>query len=316
MDKLEQYLETGAAGTEYYFDHEVKPYLSIGIGGKVKTLVIVRRMPDLINLLRFLDTHEYPFILLGGGSNVVFSDQFTSVPVIVNRTAEVVKLDDVHDDVHIVKVNSGVFNKDFLSWAVENRVDGFDFLAGIPGTVGGAAAVNAGSFGLSISMALEKADIFIPGTSEIKTVDREYFEFRYRESKFKYGSEVILDVYLSYTGADSDEIRKKVGEKIRYRKEKHPPWGVLTAGCFFKNPIIGDEKLSAGKLIEGAGFKGTVHDRLEVSGMHSNFVINRGGSTFGNVCSLEEKIVRAVYDEKRITLEREVIYISPEGKKY
>jgi UDP-N-acetylmuramate dehydrogenase len=312
VDKLEQYLETGAAGDEYFFNHDVGPYLTIGIGGKVKTLVVVRRISRLIDLLRFLHSYECPFIFLGGGSNVVFSDQFTSLPVIVNRTDGIIKL----EDLRLVKVDSGVLNKDFISWAIENRTDGFDFLAGIPGTVGGAAAVNAGSFGLSISMVLEKADIFIPHTSEIRTVGSDYFQFSYRHSKFKFGDEVILAVYLRYTGAESDEIRKKVIEKIKYRKEKHPPLGVLTAGCFFKNPIIGDEKLSAGKLIEGAGFKGTVHDRLEVSGMHSNFVVNRGGSTFNDVCSLEEKIIRAVRDERGITLEREVIYISPEGKKY
>lgn len=312
MDKLEQYLETGAAGNEYFFNHDIGPYLTIGIGGKVKTLIVVRRMSHLIELLRFLHTHEYSFIFLGGGSNVVFSDQFTPLPVIVNRTHGIVKL----EESRLVKVDSGVSNKDFISWAIENRTDGFDFLAGIPGTVGGAAAVNAGSFGLSISMVLEKADIFTPRTSEIKTVGSDYFRFSYRDSKFKFGDEVILAVYLRYIKAESEEIRKKVTEKIKYRKEKHPPWGVLTAGCFFKNPIIGDEKLSAGKLIEGAGFKGTVHDRLEVSDMHSNFVINRGGSTFDEVCSLEEKIVRTVREEKGITLEREVIYISPEGKKY
>ena len=312
MDKLEHYLETGDTGVEYFFNQDVGPYLTIGIGGKVKTLVVVHHTPQLIDLLRFLHTNKYSFILLGGGSNVVFPDQFTPLPVIVNRTNGIIKL----DELRLVKVDSGVLNKDFISWAIENGTDSFDFLAGIPGTIGGAAAVNAGSFGLSISMVLEKADIFIPRTSEIRTVGSDYFQFSYRNSKFKFGDEVILAVYLRYTDAESDVIRKKVTEKIKYRKEKHPPLGVLTAGCFFKNPIIGNEKLSAGKLIEGAGFKGTVHNRLEVSGMHSNFVINRGGCTFSDICSLEEKIIRAVHEEKGITLEREVIYISPEGKKY
>lgn len=310
MEKLEKFLKTKKI--EFSSGGEIKPYLSIGIGGRVETIIVVHNSVELTELLLFLDSRRYPFILLGGGSNVVFSDDYTPVPVIVNRTSQMVKL----PGDGLVKVNSGVLNKDFLAWAIKNRVGGLDYLAGIPGTLGGAAAVNAGSFGLSISMALEKADIFVPGAGEIRTVDRDYFKFEYRNSIFKYGSEVILDIYLRYTETDSDKIRERVNEKIRYRKEKHPPRGIRTAGCFFKNPIIEGEKQSAGKLIESAGFKGTRLNCLEVSPMHANFVVNNGESTFENILSLEKEIVRAVRELNGITLEREVIYISPEGKKY
>jgi len=310
MEKLEKFLK--ARKIEFVSGREIKPYLSIGIGGSDETIIVVPAPVDLRELLLFLDARRYRFILLGGGSNVVFPDDHIPFPVIVNRTSQMVKL----PGEGLVKVNSGVFNKDFLAWAIESRVGGLDYLAGIPGTLGGAAAVNAGSFGLSISMALEKADIFVPGAGEIRTVDNDYFKFEYRNSKFKYGSEVILDIYLRYTDTDSDKIREKVDEKVRYREEKHPPRGTRTAGCFFKNPIIGGQKVSAGKLIESAGFKGTRLNCLEVSAMHSNFVVNNGESTFENILSLEREIVRAVREQKGITLEREVIYISPEGKKY
>lgn len=310
MEKLERFLKTKKI--EFHPGREIKSYLSIGIGGRVDTVIVVHDPVDLEALLFFFDAGRYPFILLGGGSNVVFSDEYTPVSVIVNRTSQMDKL----PGGRLVKVNSGVLNKDFLTWAIRNRVGGLDYLAGVPGTVGGAAAVNAGSFGQSISMALEKADIFVPGSGEKKTVDGDYFKFEYRNSIFKYGSEVILDIYLRYTDTESDKIREKVKGKIRYREEKHPPRGIQTAGCFFKNPIIGGEKQSAGKLIENAGFKGTRLNCLEVSPMHANFVINSGGSTFENILSLEQEIVRAVREQKGITLEREVIYISPEGKKY
>lgn len=310
MEKLEQFLKTKKI--ESFPGGEIKPYLSIGIGGTVETIIVVRRAVDLRELLLFFDAHRFPFILLGGGSNVVFPDGHTPVSVFVNRTSQMAML----PGTGLVKVNSGVSNADFLSWAVKNRVGGLDFLAGIPGTVGGAAAVNAGSFGRSVSMALEKADIFVPGEKEIKTVDRDYFKFEYRDSIFKYGNEVILDIYLRYVDTDNHKIREKVNEKIRYRKEKHPPRGVQTAGCFFKNPIVEEKKLSAGKMIERAGFKGTRFNCLEVSPKHANFVINSGESTFENILSLEKEIVRAVREREGITLEREVIYISPKGKKY
>jgi UDP-N-acetylmuramate dehydrogenase len=190
-----------------------------------------------------------------------------------------------------------------------------DFLAGIPGTVGGAAAVNAGAFGKSISNILERADIFTK-EGQIKTVDNDYFRFTYRNSVFKYGSEVILDVYLKYSDVDSDEIKKKVEANINYRKENHPCSSLRSAGCFFKNPIIKGKKISAGKLIEHAGFKGTSYDTLQVSPLHANFVINKGNAGFDHIKQLEADIAGKVFQEKGIKLEREVIYISPEGKKY
>lgn len=312
MKKLEQYLKKRKI--EYYPDHEIKPYLTMGIGGKVQFIIVVSQLSHLKELLNFIAAGKYPFILLGGGSNVVFTDVFTPLPVIINRSSEIVKC----EEEHIVKVNSGVLNKDFLTWAIENRVGGMDFLAGIPGAIGGAAAVNAGAFGQSISTVLEKAEIFTPDDGETKTVDRDYFHFQYRDSVFKYGSEVILEVYLSYTDEDSAEIREKVKAKLRYRSENHPPCNakVHTAGCFFKNPIIQNKKVSAGKMIESTGFKGRTYHQLEVSERHANFIINKGGSSFADIRDLEQQITRTLQEKKGITLEREVIYISPGGKKY
>lgn len=312
MKKLEQYLKK--TKIEYYTDHEIKPYLTMGIGGKVQFIIVVNRLSQLKELLHFIAAGRYPFIVLGGGSNIVFPDAFIPLPVIINRTSEIVK----YKEAHIVKISSGVFNKDFLTWAIENRVGGMDFLAGIPGAIGGSAAVNAGAFGQSISMMLAKAEIFSPETGEIKTVDKDYFHFQYRDSIFKYSSEVILEVYLSYTDEDSAEIREKVKAKLRYRNENHPPFNanVRTAGCFFKNPIIHDKKLSAGQIIESVGFKGCTYRQLEVSARHANFIINKGDSSFADIQDLEQQITRTVQEKKSITLEREVIYISPEGKKY
>lgn len=312
MKKLIKYLEERKI--EYYPNYKIKPYVTIGIGGKVENIIVVYRLIDLKELLFFIDAHRYPFILLGGGSNVIFPDEFSPVLVIINRTSQIVKVK--LKGSHTVKLNSGVLNKDFLFWAIENRVGGMEFLAGIPGTIGGATAVNAGSFGESMSMVLEKAEIFTPGCSQLKTFKSDYFKFEYRNSIFKYGSGVILEVFLNYTDDESDEIREKIRTNILYRKEKHPPWNVRTAGCFFKNPIIGDKKMSAGQFIENSGFKGTKYNQLEVSGVHANFIINRGNSSFDDIVSLEKKIIDTVQNKKGIKLEREIIYISPEGKKY
>jgi len=297
-------------GVKVYLDADVKPYLTMGIGGNVRLIAVVEKELHLKEAVVRLKKMAVPFVLLGGGSNVVFTAESSPLVVIVNRTSRMVKAED-----HLIKVNSGVFNRDLMEWCIANNAGGIDFMAGIPGTVGGAAAVNAGAFGLSISTLLEKAEIVTPDGS-VKTVGDEYFEFTYRNSKFKYGDEVILNVFLRYTDMESTEVRRLVEERVNYRMANHPCSEHRSAGCFFKNPITDGQKASAGKMIEQAGFKGTGYKRLRISEEHANFVINADGASFEEVRELEHRIVEKVFRQKGITLEREVIYITPGGKKH
>lgn len=309
---LTEFLEIG--DSEYKLDTPISPYVTFGIGGRVSAVIVVRHVEALSRLLEFLHHHpgNGPLVMLGGGSNVVFPDQDAPLIVIVNRTPGM----ELMAGEGLVRVESGVMNQRLMSWAAEQGAGGLDFLSGIPGTIGGAAAVNAGSFGQSISMVLERATIFDVHSGETKIVDNENFGFQYRDSRFKYGRDIILEVFLKYTAESPEAILRKVDEKIRYRRENHPPKNILTAGCFFKNPIIEGEKISAGRLLENAGFKGQKFEHLEISSQHANFIINSGGGNAEEIRRLEEKIVQAIELSRGITLEREVIYISPQGDKY
>jgi len=248
---------------------------------------------------------------LGGGSNVVFPDavpdpQFT---VLVNRTNRISM-----EGKDLIRVNSGAMNSELMAWNCCNNAGGMDFMSGVPGTVGGAAAVNAGAFGQSISQILMKAEIF-NSKGQLEIVANDYFQFQYRNSKFKYGSEVIINIFLQFTYEENQSVTEKVGERLRYRREKHPCSTDLSAGCFFKNPIIDGQKTSAGKLIDASGFKGRDFEKLRVSDAHSNFIINKGDAAFSDISNLAAQIIDHVAREKGVTLEREVIYISPDGDK-
>lgn len=294
----------------YHANGSIKPYVTMGIGGNVYLIILPSREVHLKALLKFLHVHQYKYILLGGGSNVIFSDDFSHLIVIINRTAGIAKEGD-----NMLKVNSGVSIGHLMNWSIRNNIGGMDFLAGIPGTIGGAAAVNAGAFGKSISSLLEKAEIITPD-NEIKIVDNHYFDFSYRNSRFKYSEEVILNVFLRFTPVPGDQIKEKVAANIKYRQQNHPCSSYRSAGCFFKNPVVNGKKISAGQLIEQSGFKGTTHKTLQVSAAHANFVINSADASFADIRELETKIVNKVYQEKGIQLEREVIYISPNGRKW
>ena len=295
---------------EFYQDWEIKSFLTLRIGGQVRFIIIIRNNSDLEALMNYLHKNSRVYVLLGGGSNVICPDRYSDLIVIINRTSEILKIDE-----RKIKVNTGVTNANLLTWNIEYNIGGMEFLAGIPGAIGGAAAVNAGAFGKATADIVEKADIFSK-EGEIRTVDRAYFQYGYRDSVFKYGREVILNVYLKFEKAVSEDIRKKVKENIRYRKDNHPSYRENTAGCFFKNPVEKGRKMSAGKLIENSGLKGAEYKNLLLSTAHANFLINRGDTSFSDIEDFSEQVRQKVFQDSGIQLEREVIYISPEGKKY
>lgn len=295
---------------EFYQDREIKSFLTLRIGGQVRYIIIIRNIRDLEILLGHLHKNRQTFVLLGGGSNVICPDQYSDLIVIINRTPGILKVDE-----KIIKVNAGVANANLLAWNIEHNIGGMEFLAGIPGTIGGAAAVNAGAFGKFTADILKKADIF-SSEGEIKIVDWAYFQYGYRDSIFKYGREVILNVYLTFEKAGSENIKNKIRGNIQYRKDNHPSYREYTAGCFFKNPVKKGQKISAGKLIENSGLKGAEYKDLLLSTAHANFLINRGSASFGDIEKFSEQVRQKVFQDSGIHLEREVIYLSPEGKKY
>jgi len=295
---------------EYHYNREICDFTTIHIGGKVRDILVIRHSDQLIEALTFLAQNKIGYILLGGGSNVVFPDRGENLTVLVNRCSQIRDMGE-----GLLEVDAGVTIKELMDWNNMHGTGGMEFLAGIPGSLGGAAAVNAGAFGKSISAILEKAHIF--SQKEImETVDRDYFQFQYRESKFKYGKETIVRVYLRYTPGDKDEIKKETASILKYRKENHPAMNHHSAGCFFKNPIVDEKKISAGKLIEASGLKGLDFKDLQVSREHANFLVNNEQASFEDICLFSEDIRRRVQESQGILLEREVIFISPEGKKY
>jgi len=294
----------------FYSDHKVSEFLSMHVGGRVGFIIITNSTSELSQILKFLHGMKEKYIIIGGGSNIVFPDNGSDLIVIRNTSSEI----NIAER-NILKVNTGVKNTDFLEYCKENSISGFEFLAGIPGTVGGATAVNAGAFGNSISDRIHGGEIFCEnGKTEFKT--KEYFDFTYRNSRFKYGNDVILNIYLKYEKGDNKSIKEKIRDIVKLRLEKHPPYSAYTAGCFFKNPEVNGRKISAGKLIEDCHLKGHDTGTAKISDKHCNFIVNKGNAAFTDIEELGKKIQKAVNKENGIMLEREVIFVSPEGEKF
>jgi len=301
------WLETQAI--RYHPDADIRPYLTFRIGDRVRLLVVCTSVVQLEEcLLRGRQT-GLPLILLGGGSNIVFSDQSTEAIVLVNNSSRIRPLSGQK-----VRVESGVRNSALLSWCVKHRCGGLEFLAGIPGSIGGAAAVNAGSMGRSMAQIVAAARV-LDAQGVVREVAGGYFRFGYRESVFKYGREAILELTLQATAENASAIAARIKANIEYRQSRHPSYEKFSAGCFFKNPLVEGQRVSAGRLIEEAGLKGQACGDIVVSENHGNFLLNLGRGGMTDLMKMEQLIVNRVRKKSRVILEREVIYVSANGGK-
>jgi UDP-N-acetylmuramate dehydrogenase len=293
----------------------IGPLLNLKIGGKVSLLVICTSAVQLAACLQKIIKEKIPYLVIGGGSNIAFSDGLTKAVVLVYQgSVKKTTVARLQDD-QMLQVDGGVKNQGFLSWCIAHGVGGFEFLSGIPGTIGGAAAVNAGAFGHSMADALLGADI-VDGRGNIIAVNAGYFAFSYRDSRFKFGNEVILSLRLKFNRAEKTVISAKIKENLDYRLSRHPAYRCPSAGCFFKNPLLAEGKRSAGKIIEACGLKNLTVGGLSVAAEHGNFLLNRGKGSFAELQRLENEIKAVVAARTGIDLEREVIYVSAAGKKY
>jgi UDP-N-acetylmuramate dehydrogenase len=293
------------------FHAPVARHLTIGIGGTAELLVQVETRSQLARLWQTLRQQGIPAVLVGGGSNVAFADGLVRAGVVLNRGGELEL-----PEAGLLAADSGVRLPDLFAACLRHGLGGLEFMAGIPGTVGGAAAVNAGAFGRAIAERLEKADI-IDEQGQPQTVGPDYFAFTYRGSRLKFGYQAILRVFLRLEPREREAIKAELRRAVVHRLRHHPELRrTPSAGCFFQNPVQHGTKVPAGRLIEECGLKGVRCGDAEVSSAHANFLVNRGHSTFADLESLAGTVTGLVRQRTGIGLEREVIFVARDGNKY
>jgi len=295
-------------------------YTTFKLGGLAKYFIIVDKTANLVGLLQFLREENIDFIILGGGSNVLWSDEDFGGVVVKIANQEIKFLDN-----NILLVDAGCVTVSVARESVRLGLTGFEWGVGVPGTVGGAVRGNAGAMGGNMSKNLFKVEVFRQG--EILELSNEECEFSYRDSVFKSNNDIILRVWLKLdkSNEESKKLMKKVLENIQYRNSTQPQ-GFASSGCIFKNVSIekwnqenGTEVpelffdksvISAGWLIEQSGLKGIKIGQAQVSEKHGNFIINLGGAKASDVKSLIDDVKEKVYNKFRVNLEEEVQEIS------
>ena len=262
------------------------------VGGKVGRLC---RPTDISSFVATLSAMEGDYIVLGNGSNVLFSSAGYDGTVILTTA-----LTDFTATEKGFVCGAGLSLSAMALRAAERGLCGLEFAYGIPGTVGGAVYMNAGAYGGEMKDVL-KSVTYTDGKGNIITLDKEDLKLSYRHSVFMEKPLYILSAEFAMEKGDGDEIRAKMADNMARRKEKQP-LEYPSCGSTFKRPT----GYYAGALIEQCGLKGAAVGGAQVSEKHAGFIINKGGATGDDVIALIRHVQEAVLKDTGVFLETEV----------
>lgn len=277
-------------------------YCTYHIGGPAKCFFSAGDIDQIIAGLEVARENNFPFFILGGGSNVLFADE--GFPGLILKI-ENCFINPVGGEVSPrFLVGAGTPLSMLTRYAFDNSLSGMEWAAGIPGTVGGAIRGNAGAFHQEMSESVAQVlalEIVPEGIRELNMTKSEC-KFSYRESIFKNNKNlVIVSALIRLHKGRQEEIRAKMDEYLA-KKSTTQPLDYPSAGSVFINP----PGFFAGKLIEDCGFKGKTVGGAQVSEKHSNFIINRGNATAENVKDLIEQIKSAAKEKFGVEMKEEI----------
>ncbi len=301
----------------------LKKYSSFNIGGKADYLITVKNKEELIQAVKEIKKKNISFFILGGGSNVLFSDKnFKGVVLrIENKNINIEKE-------NIINVEAGTRLSDLVSFCLNKGLSGLEWAAGIPGTTGGAIRGNAAAFRKSIKDSIISVKVYDIGKDEIKIIGKKNCEFGYRDSLFKKKEKyAILEAKMRLKKKKKDSIKKEIKFFLEQRKQKQPPG--FSAGSVFKNYEIKNKKekefllkkfpefkkiivsnmIPAAFLIERCGLKGKKVGGAIISEIHSNFIINLGKAKSSDVKKIIKIIKKEVKKNFKIALEEEIVVV-------
>ncbi|MCX7982480.1 MAG: UDP-N-acetylmuramate dehydrogenase [Syntrophales bacterium] len=287
------------------FDVPMRDYTSMKVGGRVECLAFPPSVQHVSALVRFLCDRGIPFVPTGNGTNLIVREGgFRGVLLGLGRLKNISLLP-VEEGMGFY-AEAGASLREIINLAVERQMTGIEFLAGIPGSVGGAVRMNAGAWGREIKDVLKDVSI-ANADGEIKCFPAETLPFRYRSLELK-PSEVIVGAVFLLAPGEREKIEACIEEIWRKRRMRHP-LDYPSAGSIFKNP----PGKSAGRLIEETGLKGLEIGGARVSEKHANFIVNTGSASASDVVELINVIKREVKKKHGITLETEVVIIGENG---
>jgi len=288
------------------FNEPLSRHTSLQVGGPADVYVEPETLEKLVLLMNWARKNEIPHWIIGAGTNLLVKDAGVRGIVValsrcLNRIGPAVQ----QHDVVLVNAMAGVKLQTLCWYAVKRGLAGLNFALGIPGTVGGAVVMNAGTSLGCIGDVIEAVSVLQPDGTR-KEIGRERLEFSYRRLSLKDGDSipqpVILHARFALLRGDAQTLRKEAKSILDSRKQRQPA-GYPGAGCFFRNP---SSDQPAGWLIDQAGLKGRMIGGAQISPKHANFIVNRGGASAADILALVSLIREKVKTQFDVDLQLEV----------
>ena len=266
------------------------------VGGPAKIFVKAKDIDSLIQTLKYCRDHDIKRMVIGNGSDLLFSDKEYDGVIISMKS-----FDDVKMNGSTIVAQAGV---SMIALAYSSA-KGFEFMGGIPGDMGGGIFMNAGAYKYCMADVFKCARV-LDDELNVITLSKEDMEFSYRHSVLqKHPNWIILDATFEMTAKDPGEIRK-VLDKRKERRMSTQPWNFACAGSVFRNP---DEK-PAWRYIDEAGLRGYEIGGAQVSPKHSNFIVNNGYASAKDILDLIRLVEKTVYEKFEVKLHKEVILVN------
>jgi UDP-N-acetylmuramate dehydrogenase len=288
-------------GTELEFSREMASLTSYETGGPARYFVVARSVDEAVRAIKGATRLGIPLFVIGGGSNLLVSDEGFDGLVIKMEIMGLRRIDSA-----LVEAGGGEQLLDLVNFATEQTLTGLEFAAGIWGSVGGAIYGNAGAFGGETGQVVEKA-VLVDTLGSTKVVTKDYFKFEYRHSYLKETREIVAQAVFRLAQGDRGAIEARIAEILAHRSQRHPDR--RTAGCFFRNipdPTQEYGKMPAGKLLEEVGAKDLSVGGARVFEKHANIIVNTGGATSKDIRQLADILKQRVWDRFGIALQEEV----------
>jgi UDP-N-acetylmuramate dehydrogenase len=295
-------LEGSIAGTVLY-NEPMARHTSYRIGGPASLYIECATLADINRSLKVLGEHDLPWCPVGKGSNLLVSDKgFNGAILTLGVDFKQFSFPDESEGESLLVAGAGVILSTLAQAVFKNGYSGLEFAVGIPGTLGGALFMNAGSAAEWIGSIVESLTVLRPGQGLVRYGARE-LPWAYRRSGVPTG-EVIVEAALRVRKGHLGQIRAKMEASLR-RRRKTQPLTVPSAGSVFRNP----PDVSAGQLIESLGLKGHAVGGARVSDVHANFIVNEGGATAADVIAIIMYVRERVKEAYGTELQPEIRFI-------
>jgi UDP-N-acetylmuramate dehydrogenase len=281
------------------FEFPLSSLTSFKVGGRAEAFYEASAIDELSRVIAFAAGAAIPYAVIGRGSNILVRDQGLG-GLVIRLGGEISRVRaEQAGSGHELICGAGAELKDVLRFCGDEGWGGLEFLAGIPGSVGGAIAVNAGAFGSDIGGKVSGIKVVKPDGS-VEAIGGRDLHFGYRDLSLD-RRWIIVEGALAVERAKKDDVRSRIKNLIKTRKEKQP-LDAPSAGSIFRNPA----EDYAGRLIEAAGLKGMKRGGAMISPVHANWIVNTGGACSEDIIWLIKKVSGTVKEESGIELELEI----------